>query len=234
MLYCIQSEIIADLILFFHSTVPFTVHGFDHCVKNSYRILETVVDGDDSSSTCTANRITNNKPKLKPGFLGSGIIRKLINGVIGLHDTNNYVKVLAKVSPEPLLHDLTYKALAKADPSTDYDKPAISEEAFEEASKEMYNDANGDDDEKNDPSGSDDAKNDPSGSDNAGGIVDSNTMTSSNADNGDVKNGAKISAEDDSTPTSGLKQRIMNEIKINKKPSTLKLVENILHELNTH
>eukprot|EP00944_MAST-04C_sp_MAST-4C-sp1_P013540 g13540.t1 len=168
------------------------------------------------------------------GFLGSGIIRKLINGVIGLHDTNNYVKVLAKVSPEPLLHDLTYKALAKADPYTDYDKPAISEEAFEEASKEMYNDANGDDDEKNDPGGSDDAKNDPSGSDNAGGIVDSNTMTSSNADNGDVKNGAKISAEDDSTPTSGLKQRIMNEIKINKNPSTLKSVENILHELNTH
>ena len=83
-------------------------------------------------------------------------------------------------------------------------------------------------------SGSDDAKNDPSGSDNAGGIVDSNTMTSSNADNGDVKNGAKISAEDDSTPTSGLKQRIMNEIKINKNPSTLKSVENILHELNTH
>ena len=59
-----------------------------------------------------------------------------------------------------------------------------------ETNKMWESDANGDDDEKNDPSGSD----------NAGGIVD-NTMTRSNADNDDVKNGAKISAGDDSTPT---------------------------------
>ena len=63
----------------------------------------------------------------------------------------------------------------------DYDKPAISEETFEEASKEMYNDANGVDDEENDPSGGDDA------------IVDSNTMAKSNGDSNDVKNGAKTS-----------------------------------------
>ena len=212
------------MIFFFHLTVPFTTFGFDHCVKNSYRILETVVDGDDSSSTCTANRITNNKPKLKPGFFGLGIARKCINGAIGRHDTGNYIKVLAKVSPEPLLHDLTYRALAKANPKIDYDKPAISEEAFEEASKEMYNDANGVDDEENDPSGGDDA----------GGIVDSNTMAKSNGDSNDVKNGAKKSAGVDSAPLSDLKDRIIKEVKRSNSPSTLKSVENILHELNTH
>eukprot|EP00944_MAST-04C_sp_MAST-4C-sp1_P013676 g13676.t1 len=226
------------------------------------------------------------------GFFGLGIARKCINGAIGLHDTGNYIKVLAKVSPEPLLHDLTYRALAKANPKIDYDKPAITEEAFEEASKEMYNDANGVDDEENDPSGGDDAggivdsntmaksngdsndvkngaktsagsggddaggivdsntmaksngdSNDVkngaktsagSGGDDAGGIVDSNTMAKSNGDSNDVKNGAKKSAGVDSAPLSDLKDRIIKEVKRSNSPSTLKSVENILHELNTH
>ena len=88
----------------------------------------------------------------------------------------------------------------------------------------MYNDANGADDEENDPSGGDDA----------GGIVDSNTMAKSNGDSNDVKNGAKKSAGVDSAPLSDLKDRIIKEVKRSNSPSTLKSVENILHELNTH
>ena len=55
----------------------------------------------------------------------------------------------------------------------------------------------------------------------------SNTIDKSNG--GDGKDAGVVS-----TSTSELKEKIIDEVKMSKNPTTLKSVENILHELNTH
>eukprot|EP00942_MAST-04A_sp_MAST-4A-sp1_P012137 g12137.t1 len=84
--------------------VPLVTHEFKHCIKKSYRVLETVTK-DDSKETVefTANEISKNKPKLKAGLLGSGFIRKAFNGFVGIHFVKQYIEALCKVKPVPLM-----------------------------------------------------------------------------------------------------------------------------------
>ena len=58
-------------------------------------------------------------------------------------------------------------------------------------------------------------------------------MAKSNGDSNDVKNGAKKSAGVDSAFVRPKRQDHQGS-KMSNSPSTLKSVENILHELNTH